>query len=188
MRLKAISARSRLCSGFGVVSSLSPTKIEFAPAMKQSVMASRLSDRRPALSRTRDEGISVLAAAIAVVAQHHFAPPEHVEREGEDAIPQEFQMRQQQPVTVQGSMDDDSVKDALINIVRGGDRYCPDVRLDAVDLLRARNDDPDVRSALCHAVHNDKNAAVRLCSLYFSLGSVMFIRSRLWGSNPSVAS
>jgi hypothetical protein len=77
----------------------------------------------------------------------------------------EFQMRQQQPVTVQGSIDDDSVKDVLINILRGGDRYCPDVRLDAVDLLRTRNDDPDVRTALCHAVHNDKNAAVRLKAL-----------------------
>jgi HEAT repeat protein len=34
-----------------------------------------------------------------------------------------------------------------------------------VDLLRARNNDSDVRSALCHAVHTDSNAAVRLKAL-----------------------
>jgi HEAT repeat protein len=34
-----------------------------------------------------------------------------------------------------------------------------------VDLLRARNNDPEVRAALCHAVHTDHNAAVRLKAL-----------------------
>jgi HEAT repeat protein len=32
-------------------------------------------------------------------------------------------------------------------------------------LLSAKTNDPEVRSALCHAVHNDKNAAVRLKAL-----------------------
>ena len=51
-------------SGFGVVSSFSPTKMEFAPARKHSAAASRVSDRRPALRRTMEAGISKRAVAI----------------------------------------------------------------------------------------------------------------------------
>lgn len=83
-----------------------------------------------------------------------------------DALPQvQLQMREQQPFTVEGTVNDDNVKNELINILRGGDRFCPDIRLDAVDALSSRTNDPEVRSALCHAVHKDKNAAVRLKAL-----------------------
>ncbi|HEY6467591.1 MAG TPA: HEAT repeat domain-containing protein [Candidatus Acidoferrales bacterium] len=82
------------------------------------------------------------------------------------ALPQvQLQMREQQPFTVEGTVNDDNVKNELINIVRGGDRFCPDIRLDAIDALSSRTNDPEVRSALCHAVHKDKNAAVRLKAL-----------------------
>jgi HEAT repeat protein len=57
------------------------------------------------------------------------------------------------------------VKYALINVLGNNQRFDPDMRLDAVDLLRERNDDPDVRAALCQAVHTDHNAAVRLKAL-----------------------
>jgi len=77
----------------------------------------------------------------------------------------ELQMRAQQPFRVQGTVNNENVKSVLINILRHNDRFDPDVRLDAVDLLRARNNDEDVRSALCYAVHNDRNAAVRLKAL-----------------------
>jgi HEAT repeats len=83
-----------------------------------------------------------------------------------DAPPQvQLQLKEQQPVTIAGTVDSDDVKDVLVNILRSGDRFCPDIRLDAVDLLSAKSNDPEVRSALCHAVHNDKNAAVRLKAL-----------------------
>jgi len=82
------------------------------------------------------------------------------------ALPQvQLQMKEQQPFTVQGTVNDDNVKGELINILRGGDRFCPDIRLDAVEALSSRTNDPEVRSALCHAVHKDKNAAVRLKAL-----------------------
>jgi hypothetical protein len=84
---------------------------------------------------------------------------------GDDSPRVELQLRSQQPVTLSGTVDDDNVKDVLLSILRNGERFCPDVRLDAVDLLRARNNDPDVRSALCHAVRNDHNAAVRMKAL-----------------------
>jgi hypothetical protein len=77
----------------------------------------------------------------------------------------ELQLRAQQPVTVRGTVDDGDVRQALLGVLRQGDRICPDIRLDAVDLLRACNNDPEVRSALCHTVHTDRNAAVRLKAL-----------------------
>ncbi len=77
----------------------------------------------------------------------------------------ELQMRAQQPFRVQGTVNNPNVKSVLLNILRNNDRFDPDVRLDAVDLLRAKNDDPEVRDVLCHAVHTDPNAAVRLKAL-----------------------
>ncbi len=77
----------------------------------------------------------------------------------------ELQVRSRQPFKVQGTVNNDDVKSLLINVLRNNDRFDADVRLDAVDLLRARNNDSDVRSALCHAVHTDSNAAVRLKAL-----------------------
>jgi HEAT repeats/Putative zinc-finger len=77
----------------------------------------------------------------------------------------ELRMRAQQPFRMQGTVNNDNVKSVLLNILRNNDRFDPDVRLDAVDLLRAKNDDPEVRDVLCHAVHTDPNAAVRLKAL-----------------------
>jgi hypothetical protein len=77
----------------------------------------------------------------------------------------EVQLRAQQPVTVQGTVDDDDVKSVLLGILAKGDRICPDIRLDAVECLRLRENDPDVRTALCRAVRHDRNAAVRLKAL-----------------------
>lgn len=83
---------------------------------------------------------------------------------GGDEPPQvELQMREQQPL--QGTVDNDNIKRVLLHILANGQSSDPDARLDAVDLLRARNNDPDVRSGLCHAVHTDPNAAVRLKAL-----------------------
>lgn len=85
---------------------------------------------------------------------------------GDDQPPRvEVQLRAQRPFTVQGTVNNENVKSVLLNVLRNNGRFDPDVRLDAVDLLRARNNDPDVRSALCHAVHTDRNAAVRLKAL-----------------------
>jgi hypothetical protein len=77
----------------------------------------------------------------------------------------ELQVRSRQPFKVQGTVNNDDVKSLLLDVLRNNERFDPDVRLDAVDLLRARNNDADVRSALCHAVHTDNNAAVRLKAL-----------------------
>jgi hypothetical protein len=77
----------------------------------------------------------------------------------------QLQMRAQQPFMLSGTVNDNDVKQVLMYVLHNNQRFDPDVRLDAVDLLRARNNDPDVRSALCQAVHTDHNAAVRLKAL-----------------------
>jgi len=85
---------------------------------------------------------------------------------GDEAPPRvQLQLRAQRPVTVEGTVDDDNVKAELLNVLSGAGRFCPDMRLDAVECLRARNNDPDVRAALCQAVRSDPNAAVRLKAL-----------------------
>ncbi len=85
--------------------------------------------------------------------------------EGGEPPQVELQLQAQRPVTLQGTVDNGDVKRVLLYILRNNDRFDPDVRLSAVDLLRARNNDPDVRSVLCHAVHTDRNTAVRLKAL-----------------------
>lgn len=77
----------------------------------------------------------------------------------------EVQLRAQQPVTLQGTVDDGDVKRVLLDVLRNNQKFDPDVRLSAVELLRTRTNDPEVRSVLCHAVHTDHNAAVRLKAL-----------------------
>jgi hypothetical protein len=77
----------------------------------------------------------------------------------------QLQLKAQQPFMVSGTVNDADVKQVLMYVLHNNQRFDPDVRLDAVDLLRARNNDPDVRSALCQAVHTDHNAAVRLKAL-----------------------
>jgi hypothetical protein len=84
---------------------------------------------------------------------------------GEGPAHVEVQLRAQQPVIVQGTVDNEDVKNVLLGILAKGDRICPDIRLDAVECLRSRENDPDVRSALCRAVRTDRNAAVRLKAL-----------------------
>ncbi|HXQ26125.1 MAG TPA: HEAT repeat domain-containing protein [Candidatus Acidoferrales bacterium] len=77
----------------------------------------------------------------------------------------QLQLKAQRPVTVEGTVNDDDVKGALLGVLKSGERSCPDVRLDAVECLRGRSNDPDVRSVLCQVVHSDPNAAVRLKAL-----------------------
>ncbi len=77
----------------------------------------------------------------------------------------QVQLKAERPFTMQGTVNNDDVKSVLLFVLGNNQRFDPDVRLDAVDLLRARNNDPDVRGALCHAVHTDRNAAVRLKAL-----------------------
>jgi len=83
----------------------------------------------------------------------------------------EVQLKTLRPLVVEGTVSNGNVEQVLLNILRNNQRYDPDVRLDAVELLRPRNKEADVRQALCQTVRTDRNAAVRLKALEALSGS-----------------
>ena len=90
----------------------------------------------------------------------------HVEpQDGRSAAQVDVQLLSQQPVNVQGTLDDADIRRLLIYVVQDGQRFDPGVRLDAMDALRARAGDPEVLAALCEAARQDDNPAVRLKAL-----------------------
>jgi hypothetical protein len=84
-----------------------------------------------------------------------------------DNIPPNVQVRLEakEPVVVQGTVNNDQVKDALLSVLRDSGRYQSDVRLQSVELLKPRCDDGDVRQAMCLVLRTDRNPAVRLKAL-----------------------
>ncbi|HEV2289084.1 MAG TPA: HEAT repeat domain-containing protein [Candidatus Acidoferrales bacterium] len=77
----------------------------------------------------------------------------------------EVQITTQKPMVVQGTVDDKEVKQVLLYVLRNGRRFGPDVRINAVDLLKARASDAEVEQALCQVERVDNNPAVRLKAL-----------------------
>jgi len=75
------------------------------------------------------------------------------------------QLDTQRPVLVQGTVNNDDVKNALLSTLQAGNRYGPDVRLQSVELLKPRCGDADVSQAMCRLLRTDPNAAVRLKAL-----------------------
>ncbi len=71
-------------------------------------------------------------------------------------------MRSDQPVVVQGTLDDGAIRRALLAALEASDSPDPDARLESVDLLRADRTDSAVRRALCQAMLHDTNPSVRL--------------------------
>lgn len=82
---------------------------------------------------------------------------------GDNAPPRvEVELNAQQPMVVQGTVNNKDVKQVLLYVLQHNERFEPDVRLDSVELLKPRRNDADVRQALCKVLHTDSNAAVRL--------------------------
>ena len=91
---------------------------------------------------------------------------------GDNAPPRvEVQLKALRPLVVEGTVSNGNIEQVLLNILRNNQRYDPDVRLDAVELLKPRNKESDVRQALCQTVRTDRNAAVRLKALEALNGS-----------------
>jgi hypothetical protein len=76
-----------------------------------------------------------------------------------------IQLNTQRPLTVQGTVNDSEVKRVLLYVLHNNRRFPPDVRINAVELLKERASDPEVERALSQAVLTDSNAAVRLKAL-----------------------
>src|ERR1700732_1062955 len=77
----------------------------------------------------------------------------------------QLQVRTEQPIVLSGSVDDADVRRVLTYVVTNGERFDPGVRLDCLDVLKARTGDKEVRHALLAAARKDLNAAVRMKAL-----------------------
>ena len=71
-------------------------------------------------------------------------------------------MRSDQPVVMQGALNDGDIRRALLTALQAFDAPDPDARLESVELLRASRTDSVVRHALCQAMLHDTNPSVRL--------------------------
>lgn len=83
----------------------------------------------------------------------------------------ELHLTAEKPLILRGGLDDTDVRRVLTYVVQNGQRFDPGVRLDSVDLLRARSADRDVRRTLCAAARKDNNPGVRLRALEALRGS-----------------
>jgi len=77
----------------------------------------------------------------------------------------QLQVRTEQPLVITGSVDDADVRRVLTYVVANGERFDPGVRLDCLDVLKARTGDKEVRYALLAAARKDQNPAVRMKAL-----------------------
>lgn len=77
----------------------------------------------------------------------------------------EVQLTTEKPMTVQGTVDDTNVKKVLTYVLHNNRRFGPDVRINAVELLKGQAGDAQVQQALCQAARSDRNPAVRLMAL-----------------------
>src|SRR5256885_16503938 len=77
----------------------------------------------------------------------------------------QLQVRTEQPLLLNGTVDDANVRKVLTYVISNGERFDPGVRLDCLDALKARTGDKEVRHALLAAARKDRNTAVRMQAL-----------------------
>jgi hypothetical protein len=77
----------------------------------------------------------------------------------------QLQLNAEQPLVLSGNVDDADVRRVLTYVVANGERFDPGVRLDCMDVLKARTKDLEVRRALLTAARKDQNPAVRMKAL-----------------------
>lgn len=68
----------------------------------------------------------------------------------------------QTPMNIVGAPDDADIQRALTFVLKNGERFDSDARLDSLDVLRTRAADSGVRQALCAAARMDPSPGVRI--------------------------
>ena len=91
----------------------------------------------------------------------------------------ELQLRTPEPRVMQGTPEDAEIRRVLAYVVGHGRQFDDGVRLDSIDALRPRANDPQVRAAMSEALRHDPNPAVRLKAIEALRGA---------GSEPDVQS
>ena len=71
------------------------------------------------------------------------------------------QFMSQEPMNVVGSPDDTDVMHALTYVLQNGQRFDPGARMDSLDVMRMRCEDPNVRRCICTTARTDSNPEVR---------------------------
>ncbi len=148
----AWSAAALVLVGLGVGIQMSPW---FSRDGRRSDASTDEAVNVTAVPRLSDDELSKMA-----VAGINFAP-------SPDAAPGtlQLQVRTEQPIEMVGNVDDVNVRRVLTFVVANGERFDPGLRLDCLDVLRARTGDAQVRRALLAAASKDQNAAVRMKAL-----------------------
>jgi hypothetical protein len=77
----------------------------------------------------------------------------------------QVQMTSQTPMNIVGAPDDADVQRALTFVLENSQRFDPDARLDALNVLRTRAADPEVRRSLMNVARQDQNPGVRMKAL-----------------------
>jgi hypothetical protein len=108
----------------------------------------------PAVRFTDDQLSKMAVAAINVAPASDGAP----------GILQ-VRVRTEEPLVLSGNVDDPELRRVLTYVIQNGDQTDAGVRLDCLEVLRARTSDLDVRRALLYAARKDQNAAVRMKAL-----------------------
>jgi hypothetical protein len=103
-----------------------------------------------------------------------------VEPQTDSADPKvELQLRSPKPRVMQGTPDDAEIRRVLAYVVGHSRQFDDGARLDSIDALRPRANDPQVRAAMSEALRHDPNPAVRLKAIEALRGA---------GSEPDVQS
>jgi HEAT repeats len=103
-----------------------------------------------------------------------------VEPQSDSADPKvELQLRSPKPRVMQGTPDDAEIRRVLAYVIGHSHQFDDGARLDSIDALRPKANDPQVRAAMSEALRHDPNPAVRLKAIEALRGS---------GSEPDVQS
>jgi hypothetical protein len=96
----------------------------------------------------------------------------------------QLQVRSPQPRVVQGTPDDAEIRRVLTYVIRHGGQFDDSVRLDSIDALRPKAEDPQVRAAMSEALRHDPNPAVRLRAIEAlrGVGSAPDVQSAILGA------
>jgi hypothetical protein len=77
----------------------------------------------------------------------------------------QLQLNAEQPIVLDGSVEDSDMRRVLTYVVENGERFDAGARLDCLEALKAVARDQQVRSALINAALKDQNPAVRMKAL-----------------------
>jgi hypothetical protein len=137
---------------FGLVAGVQST--QWLAGRSEAVSQDQAVNVRPGQRLTEDQLSKMAVAGI------NFTPSPYSGSQNVRVL-----MSSEQPVELNGNLDDSDVRSVLTFVVKSGERFDSGMRLDCLEALKARAEDSEVRGALLSAARKDQNPAVRLKAL-----------------------